>query len=508
MAQLVFKTSSRRITPCVAGSIPALSVIITGIKKFMNDNKKRNKLRELPGVDTVLKEKSIQRLVSQSGQKLTTYLIREVLSKIRNDVLQGKSSPAIEDIALKVREKAETFSSPSLKPVINATGVIIHTNLGRAPLGEKVLDELKNIIRGYSNVEFNLKKAARGQRNDHTVSLLKFITGAEDAIIVNNNAAAIILTLNTFAKDKEVIISRGELIEIGGSFRIPEIMAASGAKMVEVGTTNKTHLADYEKAVSENTALILKVHKSNYYIEGFKAEVPLKELVKLAHGRGIPVLYDIGSGLLRKPENLPLQDEPDVRTSLSEGADLVTFSGDKLLGGPQSGIIAGKKEMVSVLSKAPMMRALRVGKLTISALSTVIRSYFDDRTLIKSLPLFAMMERNEEELKKNAESLSHKLAESGVQSKVVTSTGQCGGGTLPHLKINSFAVVLVCEQNSPKERSAFAERVFHKLLNLDYPIVAVLRQGEILLDVLTLSPVDFPYICDALSRIVSSQEKT
>ncbi len=474
----------------------------------MKDNKNRKKLRELPGVDTVLEEKSIKELVSQHGQKLITYLVREVLSEARNDVLKGKSPPAMEAIAGKVRDQAESFSRPSLKHVVNATGVIIHTNLGRAPLGEKVLEDLKNIIRGYSNLEFNLKKASRGQRNDHVVSLLKFITGAEDALVVNNNAAAIILALNTFAKDKEVIISRGELIEIGDSFRIPEIMAASGAKMIEVGTTNKTHLSDYEKAVNENTALILKVHKSNYYLEGFKAEVPLKKLVKLAHGRGIPVFYDIGSGLLRKPENLPLKDEPDVRTSLSEGADLVTFSGDKLLGGPQSGIVAGKRERVSVLSKAPMMRALRVGKLTISALSTVIRSYFDDRTLMKSLPLFAMLERREEELKKSAETLVHKLAESGVQSRVVKSTGQCGGGTLPHLKINSFAAALTCERKSPKERSAFAEKVFHKLLNLDYPIVAVLRQGKILFDVLTLSQSDFPYIATALSRVVSLQGET
>jgi len=473
----------------------------------MKDNENRKRLRELPGVDTVLEEKRIKELVARHGQKLTVYVVRQVLCEVRDDVLKGNAPPLMESIVSRVCEKTEFFSRSSLKPVVNATGVIIYTNLGRAPLGEKVMEELKPIIRGYSNLEFDLEKACRGQRNDHVIDLLKYITGAEDALVVNNNAAGIILSLNTFAKGKEVIISRGELIEIGGSFRIPEIMAASGAKMVEVGTTNKTHPSDYKKAVTENTALILKVHKSNYYIEGFKAEVPLKELVKLAHNRGIPVLYDIGSGLLRKPGNLPLRDEPDVKTSLREGADLVTFSGDKLLGGPQSGIVAGKKEMISVLKKAPMMRALRVGKLTISALSTVIRGYFEDRTLVKSLPLFTMLERKEEALKKSAQVLTQKLAEAGIESTVVKSTGQCGGGTLPHLKINSYAVALTCKQKSRKERSVFAEKVFHKLLNLDYPIVAVLRQGEILFDVLTLSQADLAYICDTLSRIIPPQEE-
>jgi L-seryl-tRNA(Ser) seleniumtransferase len=294
----------------------------------MKDKENRensDRRRELPGVDTVLKQENIIGLVSRHGHELVAYVIRDVIDEIRTDMLTGKQAPGIEQIAETVCEKIKVFSSPTLKRVVNATGVVLHTNLGRAPLGEKVLEELKDIIRGYSNLEFNLKKASRGQRNDHVVSLLRFITGAEDAVVVNNNAAAIILALNTLAKNREVIISRGELIEIGGSFRIPEIMAASGAKMVEVGTTNKTHLADYEKAINQNTALIVKVHKSNYYIKGFSEEVPLKELVKLAHSAGLPVLYDIGSGLLRKPGNLPLREEPDVKTSLREGADLVTF---------------------------------------------------------------------------------------------------------------------------------------------------------------------------------------
>lgn len=471
----------------------------------MKDKENRDKLRKLPGVDTVLNQKRIIELISRYGHELVAYVIREVIDDVRKEILKGKKTPGIEQIAEMVCEKVKTFSYPSLKRVINATGVVIHTNLGRAPMGKKVLEEVKDIILGYSNLEFDLKKGSRGQRNEHVVSLLRFITGAEDALVVNNNAAGIILALNTFAKNRDVIISRGELIEIGGSFRIPDIMAASGAKMVEVGTTNKTHLSDYEKAIKKNTALILKVHKSNYYIGGFTEEVPLKELVKLAHSKKLPVLYDIGSGLLRKPKNLPLLDEPDVRTSLQEGVDLVTFSGDKLLGGPQAGIIAGKRKWISILNKAPMMRALRVGKLTLSALSTVIRSYFNDRTLVESLPLFFMLERTEEDLKKSAEALVSKLADSGIKSRVVKSTGQCGGGTLPNLGIESFAVSLTCEHKSQKKRSLFAEKVFRKLLDLDYPILGILRQGEILFDVLTLSEADFPYIAAAISQILSSQ---
>jgi L-seryl-tRNA(Ser) seleniumtransferase len=474
----------------------------------MKDKNNKDKLRALPGVDSLLEEKNIAGSTSQHGQKLITYVIRDVLDNIRQDILKGKDAPNIKQIAALVSEQAEIFSKPSLKRVINATGIIIHTNLGRAPLGEKVLEDLKNITLGYSNLEFNLKKASRGQRNDHVVSQLRYITGAEDAVVVNNNAAGIILTLNTFAKDKEVIISRGEQVEIGGSFRIPEIMAASGAKMIEVGATNKTHLADYENAINENTALILKVHKSNYFIAGFTEEVPLKELVKLAHAKGLPVVYDIGSGLLRKPGNLPLKKEPDVKTSIAEGADMITFSGDKLLGGPQAGIVAGKKEMISLLSKAPMMRALRVGKLTLSALSTVIRAYFDDRTLVESLPLFTMLERSGEDLKKSAGTLAAKFAESGIKARVVKSAGQCGGGTLPHLKIDSFAVALTSGHKSQKERSTFAEKVFRKLLDFDYPIVAILRRGEILFDVLTLLEADFPYMASAISQILSSQEQT
>jgi L-seryl-tRNA(Ser) seleniumtransferase len=471
----------------------------------MNDENKQ--LRKLPGVDLVLEQPAIKSLISKHGHELVTFAIREVISKARDDVMGGKEVPVMEQIVFKVREKVNSIFYPSLKPVINATGIVLHTNLGRAPLGEKVLEDMEDIIAGYSNVEFDLEKAARGNRDDHVVSLLKYVTGAEGAVVVNNNAAGLMLALHTLANDREVIISRGELIEIGGSFRLPEIMTASGARMKEVGTTNKTHYPDYENAINDNTALILKVHQSNYVIEGFTEEVPLKELVKLAHSRGLPVLYDIGSGLLRKPGNLPLENEPDVRTSLNEGADLVMFSGDKLLGGPQAGLVVGKKELVSRLKKAPMMRALRVGKLTLAALSSVIHSYFDDRTLVKTNPLFSILEQTHDDLMKKIHILYSQLTGAGIKNKIVDSIGQSGGGTLPTLKIKSVAIVLVCEEKSQTQRSQFAENVFRRLLGLKVPIVGILRQGEVWFDVLTIPKDQLSYVVSSIIKAVSANSE-
>jgi L-seryl-tRNA(Ser) seleniumtransferase len=457
-------------------------------------------LSQLPGVDRMLEHREIKALVSRYGHELITSMIREVIADAREEVLQGNELPSIEQLAGGVGEQVQRLVSPSLKPVINGTGIVLHTNLGRAPLGEIVLKELEETAQGYTNLEYDLETAARGKRRTHIVPLLKVITGAEDAAVVNNNAAALMLALHTLARGREVIVSRGELVEIGGSFRIPEIMAASGAIMNEIGTTNKTHLKDYQSAVNERTALILKVHKSNYAIRGFTGEVPLKTLAELGRSVGLPVLYDIGSGLLRKPRGLPLESEPDVRTSLVEGADLVAFSGDKLLGGPQAGIIVGKKELIDRLNSAPMMRALRVGKMTLAVLSTVLRAYLDETGLRSSIPLFTMLEQSKETLKSKAEKLVEVFAGVGVTASVVESTGQCGGGTLPLFEIPSFAVKIVSNQKTPKERSKFAEDLFHYLMQLGTPIIGILRQGEFLLDTLTLDETDFSYITSTVSK--------
>ena len=373
-----------------------------------------------------------------------------------------------------------------LKPVINATGIILHTNLGRAPLGKEMIDEIAKVADGYCNLEFDIAKARRGDRNVHVREILKSITTAEDALVVNNNAAGIILTLNALALGRDVIVSRGELIEIGGSFRIPEIMAASGARMVEVGSTNKTRLSDYEDAIGDDTALLFKAHKSNYSVSGSTEEVSVREVAELAHAHGLPMVYDIGSGLLRRPTAPAMDDEPDVAGAISDGVDIVTFSCDKLLGGPQAGVLAGKADLIAQLARAPMMRAFRVGKLTIAALSVACRHYLSDEDLASGNPTFSMLGRSTEELEKQAKTLVDALAERGVESRIVESEGQCGGGTLPELRIKSVAVEIVPKDKKGRSKPTFAERMYRHLLDGDQPILAVLREGKLILDMLTV----------------------
>jgi len=301
------------------------------------------------------------------------------------------------------------------------------------------------------------------------------------------------LILKTLSEGKEVIISRGELIEIGGSFRIPDIMAASGAKMVEVGCTNRTKLADYESAITPETGMIFKAHKSNYYIGGFSEEVELKELTELAHEHDIVMVYDIGSGLLRQPENLDLGNEPEVRSALQCGVDVICFSGDKLLGGPQAGIIAGKSEYISLIAKAPMMRALRVGKMTMSALISVMQAYLNEKELSENLPIFKLLSRKMSEKKRLAEQLMTLLTEKGINSQIIDSFGRCGGGTMPELKIDSLAVKLIfTEPEQP-------EIVQRGLLTGEIPVLGVLREGELIFDVTSLIEHDLPVIAEQLA---------
>lgn len=471
----------------------------------MEKRSMQSELRKLPSVDSVLNQPVIRKQIERNGADFVTFVVRSVVENVRYSVLNGGICPEAAEIIAKCDEAADFIRKPILKEVLNATGVIIHTNLGRAPLGKKVLEDIKGVISGYSNLEYDLKTGERGHRNDHIVPLLKYITKAEDAVIVNNNAAGIMLALGTFAKGKEVIISRGELIEIGGSFRIPEILAASGAIMVEVGTTNKTRLSDYEKAITQNTAMIFKAHRSNFDIVGFTEEASVHEIAEFSHKKGIPFLYDIGSGLIRKPKNLNLESEPDVESAILDGADLVAFSGDKLLGGSQAGVVAGRKEFISKLKTAPMMRALRVDKLTLATLSSVIRSYFNDKTMIENIPLFSIIEQTPEQLKKKAEELVRKFNSFNVSAKVVRTEGKCGGGTLPGVKIESYGAVIVSNKGNQKERSDFAEKIFRSLHELERPVVGILKQGEIIFDVLTLDHKDFEYIAENVSQIVGEQ---
>ncbi|MCD4747508.1 MAG: L-seryl-tRNA(Sec) selenium transferase [Bacteroidales bacterium] len=461
-------------------------------------------LKNLPAVDKLLCAPEIKTLISENNPELVKYSIKNVLDFYRKIAkVKGIVSP-LPVIIDRIKSETEKFGKKSLRPVINATGIIIHTNLGRAPFGEDIINEVSKVLTGYNNLEFDLENAKRGTRYSHISGLLKYLTGAEDVLIVNNNAAAVMLSLRAFAKNKDVIISRGELIEIGGSFRLPEILKASDCKMIEVGTTNKTSVQDYENAINENTAILLKAHKSNYIIKGFTKEASLQELVKLGEKYNIPVIYDIGSGLLRKTPIDILKDEPDVRQTLAAGVDLVCFSGDKLLGGPQAGIIAGKKELIAHLKTEPMLRALRVGKTTLALLESVCLNYLDDKRLFEKNMLFRMLKKTPDELKKNALILQKELKQYNIEAKVVENKGQCGGGTLPGKEIDSWSVLIEKKFEFNKKKSEFSEKMFYNLLNYKFPILGILKKGRLYFDMLTIPEKEIIKVAKIISEVYKS----
>lgn len=456
----------------------------------------KNELRKLPGVDKLLLVPSILILKEEFGIELVTYAVRIVLEKARENIFNGVVAKSIHKISEEVKAEVSHIIGENLKSVINATGIVIHTNLGRAPLGKELIREIEPVLSGYSNIEFNLQTGKRGDRADHINSLIRFITGSEDALIVNNNAAAIYLILKTLSAKKEVIVSRGELIEIGGSFRIPEIMKASGARMVEVGTTNRTHLSDYENAITKNTRLIFKAHKSNYYIGGFTEEVELAELSHLAKKHKLILTFDAGSGLLKRPILSKHLDEPNVRSSICDGADLVTFSCDKLIGATQAGIIAGKKELIKILAKVPLMRVLRVDKFTIAVLATILKFYLREEVLIKKCQVFMMLNRKKEELQILAEKLINGLNAYQIKAEIVESKAQCGGGALPQLELESYAVKIFPDKPDKK----FADKLFRKLLVSEKPVVGILREGDFFLDVFTIQDAEINTIVQAVNN--------
>ena len=453
--------------------------------------------KKIPSVDSLLNHPNLKQFEDAPGSRLLRYCIRQVLEQIRLEAKNGKQVPPETKIIQIIEKKYHSIVSNSFTGVINATGIILHTNLGRAPLGEFMLEQIKSIILGYSNLEFNLLTGKRGRRTDHILEKLKYICGCEDAAIVNNNAAAVSIVMRTLVENKEVIVSRGELIEIGDSFRLPDIMAASGVKIVEVGTTNRTKLSDYENAISNQTGMILKVHKSNYHLQGFTDDVSLEKLSILAKKFNKILVYDIGSGLLRNHQNIP-DYEPNVRDSLESGADLITFSCDKLLGGPQAGIIVGKKEYISQISSNPLMRTYRVDKLTISLLNSVLENYFTPESVENRMPIFRMLKREEKELKILAEKLSVSLNEVKITNKVVKDRAYCGGGSLPDYSIGSYSVKLV----NPKNHKKYAEDLFHKLLLIDKPILGILRKGELYFNVFTLFEEDLKVILQGIKKVI------
>lgn len=457
-------------------------------------NKEKEVLSNLPGIDLLLSLEDTRAIISEYGTEKVTFALRTAVAEFREILKINSCPPSNDEIILRTKSILDEILFPQLRKVINATGIIVHTNLGRAPLGKQLLEDAFSILDGYSNLEFDLNSGSRGNRNNHAAKILTYLTGAEDVMIVNNNAAAVMLILNTFAKDKQVVVSRSELIEIGGSFRIPDIMESSGCIMKEVGTTNKTSVADYENAISDNTGLLFKAHKSNYVIKGFTQEVSLKQLVQLGNKHKIPVVYDLGSGLLRRPKKDLFKNEPTVFESTAQNPDLLTFSGDKLIGGPQSGIIVGKKEYIEILKKQPLARALRVCKTTLALLEAACLYYMDEEKLLKHNQIFATLSQSSGFLKEKAENLSNCLKEKKIENSIENSFGQYGGGAMPDETIDSFSVVL------EKQKNPTAKSLQMELLRQKPPVLSNLSKGCISLDVMTIKMEEIHFVVEAISE--------
>ncbi len=410
----------------------------------------REVLSKLPSVDEVLGNKNIKEILKEYPRNLVLEGIRETIDLNRKYILNKKDDLSnieinIENIVNDTINRVRLKYELSLKKVINGTGVVIHTNLGRSLLSESIKDDILSTAFRYSNLEYDIEKGERGSRYSHLKETIKKLTNAEDVLIVNNNAAAVLLVLSTLAKGKEVIVSRGELVEVGGSFRIPSIMELSGAKLVEVGATNKTHLKDYEYGITEDTSVLMKVHTSNYKILGFTESVDISDLKKLGMKYNLPVVEDLGSGVFIDLSKYGLSYEPTVIDSLRKGADIVTFSGDKMLGGPQAGIIIGKKEYIEKMKKNQLTRALRVDKLTICALEATLRLYLDEQKAIKEIPTLKMLTYSLCDLEEKASSLYLKIIEKNINAKVSIEDGlsQVGGGSMPLETIKSKVIAIV-----------------------------------------------------------------
>lgn len=390
----------------------------------------RDQLRLLPSVDELLQSAQGQVLTSHYSRPVTLQAIRASLALAREDIRNGAICPAPEQLLQVAEQLLQEKQQPQLRPVINATGVIINTNLGRAPLSPAALEAVRQVAGGYSNLEYELEAGTRGSRHSHIAALLRELTGAEAALVANNNAAAVLLALSTLAMGREVIISRGQLVEIGGGFRVPDVMRQSGCHLVEVGTTNRTRIGDYEAALSERTALLLSVHPSNFLITGFTESTPISAMANLAHQHNLLVMDDLGSGCLLACERYGLAHEPTPQESLAAGADVVCFSGDKLLGGPQAGILVGKASVLARIAKHPLMRAVRVDKMTLAALEATLRHYQRNEAET-SIPIWRMIAARPEKIASRASSWAAKLQAQGIPARTQRGESTVGGGSLP-----------------------------------------------------------------------------
>lgn len=436
----------------------------------------QNQLRLLPSVDELLHTATGQRLVTLYSHSLALRAIRAAIARARAAILDGAACPSYDALLAAAECLLQQEQQPYLRPVINATGVIINTNLGRAPLSRDALQAVQQVASGYSNLEYDLEPGERGSRHTHVSALLRELTGAEAAIVTNNNAAAVLLSLSTLAMGHEVIISRGQLVEIGGGFRVPDVMRQSGCSLVEVGTTNRTRIADYEAALSEQTALLLTVHPSNFLISGFTESTPLNALVNLAHKRELLVMNDLGSGCLINSERYGLAHEPTPQESIAAGVDLVCFSGDKLLGGPQAGILVGKQQVIERLAKHPLMRAVRIDKMTLAALEATLRHYQREQAETH-IPVWRMISARPEKLASRAMNWISRLQDRGIAAHKQPGESTVGGGSLPGETLPTMLVAL------DAARLPLPLEVLAKRLRLRHtPIVTRILRDTLLLD--------------------------
>jgi L-seryl-tRNA(Ser) seleniumtransferase len=453
----------------------------TPTKPQSNGHAEQATLRALPSVDRVLAH-PLLRAATDVPRGVLTQAVRREVERARESLKRGDlAAISVDEIAANAASLAHLMSSPSLRPVINATGVVIHTNLGRAPLSASAVAAIARVA-GYSNLEYDLEAGERGSRYSHAVQVLRQVAGCEDALVVNNNAAALVLVLATLAAGREVIVSRGQLVEIGGGFRIPDIMRQSGARLVEVGTTNRTYIADYEASITDDTAALMRVHTSNFRLTGFTTSPTIEEMARLAHSRDLLLLDDVGSGALLDTSRFGLSPEPLVQDSLRAGCDLVMFSGDKLLGGPQCGIIVGKAAVVARLRKHPLARALRVDKLTLAALEATLLHYLHGEAE-RQVPVWKMIAVPAEQLKQQAERWVRHLDGAGVACSVLPGESAVGGGSLPGDTLPTWLVAI-----DAAAAGVEAGTLAHRLRHAGTPVIARVEKGALLLDPRTVLP--------------------
>ena len=466
----------------------------------------RARLRKLPSVDVLLKTPELQSYVEQAGREVVVGSIREAVDEIRNLLIAAKIPETDEDtIRQKIVAGAELRIKAIVKPyyrkVINATGIILHTGLGRAVLPAQALRQIQDELSGYSLLQVDIETGKRSKRDECIERLLQQLTGAEAATVVNNNAAATSIVLNTVAKGKEVIVSRGQLVEIGGSFRLPDVMAFSGAKLVEVGTTNKTHPHDYVNAVTENTAAILRVHPSNYKIQGFTSEVPLEELVEIAHEHGLIMIDDVGAGALIDFSQFGFEPEPTLPQSVRRGADIVTCSADKLIGASQAGIILGRAKLIEAIRKNQFARIVRAGKLTLAALEATLKLFLDESIALREVPTLQMLRRSLSEITTQAERIASQVRQSVSNAAVTTAPGfsQMGSGSLPTQELATMLVAVQPEKIS-------VEQLANRLRHHSTPIFARIQNDQVLIDPRTLRQGDEEILIASLREILSQPD--